>query len=314
MRWWVFFTSALLIPTLFVGADPAVEAWYLARFIAYLGVAGRSYSVINVYLCAVRHAHVQRGLPDPTAHPLVRQCLKAYKRLVGVAKPGKPKRAITAAILRCACSHVDLSVKRIRMLWACTLLAFACLLRSSEYSHKRGPWDPDSQLTRADVRLVTGDDGRPIRMFVNIKTSKTDVFHYGTVFRVDRTGGPLCAVDAVWAYMSETAGAAPSGPLFMDRGAPLAYKSMHQFLKDFCRTMGLDPKDVGTHSLRSGGATSLRAAGVPWETVKILGRWRSDCALRYSQLHPSDIINVMEAMQQAPHSDSTVSFSSLPLA
>ena len=66
------------------------------------------------------------------------------------------------------------------------------------------------------------------------------------------------------------------------------------------RRLGRNPKEYGTHSLRSGGCTSLRAAGVSWETIKIVGRWRSDSALRYGQLHPSDILDLARRVQSAP--------------
>ncbi|KAI2508079.1 hypothetical protein MHU86_6371 [Fragilaria crotonensis] len=46
--------------------------------------------------------------------------------------------------------------------------------------------------------------------------------------------------------------------------------------------LGFPPKKLGTHSLRSRAATAmLIIAGVPVETIKLIGRWRGDAFLRY---------------------------------
>ena len=45
--------------------------------------------------------------------------------------------------------------------------------------------------------------------------------------------------------------------------------------------LGEEAKDYGSHSFRRGGATAYMAAGVPYETVRMFGRWKSDCARSY---------------------------------
>ena len=45
--------------------------------------------------------------------------------------------------------------------------------------------------------------------------------------------------------------------------------------------LGFSPDDVGTHSLRSGGAMAMYLAGVPVFTIMLIGRWASDAFLRY---------------------------------
>ena len=45
--------------------------------------------------------------------------------------------------------------------------------------------------------------------------------------------------------------------------------------------LGLNPAEFSGHSLRSGGATDLFAAGVPFYAIKKRGHWSSDAALLY---------------------------------
>jgi hypothetical protein len=46
-------------------------------------------------------------------------------------------------------------------------------------------------------------------------------------------------------------------------------------------TLGFEPKEIGTHSLRSGAAMEMYLAGVPVYTIMLIGRWSSDAFLRY---------------------------------
>ena len=43
-------------------------------------------------------------------------------------------------------------------------------------------------------------------------------------------------------------------------------------------SIGLNPNDFGTHSLRSGGATAAANNGIPDRLFKVHGRWRSEDA------------------------------------
>jgi hypothetical protein len=57
-------------------------------------------------------------------------------------------------------------------------------------------------------------------------------------------------------------------------------------LRDIARKIGEDvlgfpAEDIGTHSIRSGGAMAMYLAGVPVFTIMLIGRWSSDAFLRY---------------------------------
>ena len=52
-------------------------------------------------------------------------------------------------------------------------------------------------------------------------------------------------------------------------------------LQDILEKFGVPRDMAGSHSLRRGGATQMRAAGVPDEDIKRWGRWTSDCYKLY---------------------------------
>jgi hypothetical protein len=48
--------------------------------------------------------------------------------------------------------------------------------------------------------------------------------------------------------------------------------------------LGFAISSIGTHSLRSGAATAMFIAGVPTETIQLIGRWKSQAFLRYIRI------------------------------
>ena len=48
--------------------------------------------------------------------------------------------------------------------------------------------------------------------------------------------------------------------------------------------LGFPVSKIGTHSLRAGAATAMFLAGVPAETIQLIGRWRSQTFLRYIRI------------------------------
>jgi integrase len=58
---------------------------------------------------------------------------------------------------------------------------------------------------------------------------------------------------------------------------------MTKWLRAAATVVGADPSRISCHSLRSGGATALLAAGVDSTRVMQHGRWRSDVFQRYTR-------------------------------
>ena len=45
--------------------------------------------------------------------------------------------------------------------------------------------------------------------------------------------------------------------------------------------LGVEPHEVGTHSLRSGAAMEMYLGEIPVYTIMLIGRWSSDAFLHY---------------------------------
>ena len=52
-------------------------------------------------------------------------------------------------------------------------------------------------------------------------------------------------------------------------------------MKELASRAGVNVPNLGSHSLRRGGATWLSSIGVPLEAIKDRGDWRSSCVEKY---------------------------------
>lgn len=68
----------------------------------------------------------------------------------------------------------------------------------------------------------------------------------------------------------------PSGEFLKPQ--PLSYTRFRELFLALIGSIGLDPSEYGTHSLRSGGASSAATHGITHEQIKSHGRWKTDSA------------------------------------
>jgi hypothetical protein len=100
--------------------------------------------------------------------------------------------------------------------------------------------------------------------------------------------GPESAVSLMRKWLAMRRAYKYKGPLFPrisadNRWGPKSISTYHvrNMIKKTANATGLDSRLLSGHSLRAGGATDLFEKKVPFETVKKIGRWRSDEAMLY---------------------------------
>lgn len=89
---------------------------------------------------------------------------------------------------------------------------------------------------------------------------------------------PLCVVKLLYDHMTMHPGDL-NGPLFLKGDVklglrPLLYRVMLKNLKVWVKRIGLDPSNVGLHSLCRSGATLMCRLGIPLTDIKCMGDWR----------------------------------------
>ena len=90
------------------------------------------------------------------------------------------------------------------------------------------------------------------------------------------------------------------GPLFLffkgGKPIPLLYKDLRSVIGDWAQFNGLPRSKYGSHSARSGGATTAYHAGVGEIGIKKLGDWLSDTFLNYVRHNLADLSEIQLAM------------------
>ncbi|XP_066444625.1 uncharacterized protein [Eleutherodactylus coqui] len=234
--------------------------------------AGRaSVDAAKKHLAGVAFLLKLHGFRDVTKEFVFRQIVRGWKK----EKAGSDaRRPITYRLLCKLLDTLEVTCSNgyeVLLFRTAFLLAFFAALRIGELVPK-SKFMPGG-LMFDDV--VTVDDGIRVR----IKKSKTDVFGRGEWVPISRLGAVWCPVDTVASYMATR----PAGEQFLVHasGLPLTRFQVTAGLKSALRSVGLDPKEFGTHSFRIGAATSADAGGMNEDGVKRLGRWKSQAYKSY---------------------------------
>ena len=84
------------------------------------------------------------------------------------------------------------------------------------------------------------------------------------------------------------------------RKVPMTYSRAMELFKKELKRQGLNAKDYGLHSLRSGGATTAASLGIPDRLLQRQGGWRSaEAKNNYIVESRNSLLKVTQTMQNA---------------
>jgi integrase len=187
------------------------------------------------------------------------------------------------------------------------MLGYHCFLRTSEAA----------RMVRSDImfatRRVEGKDVRVMYVYVNpmCKNDKERKGHTRCVQEQApaRHGAEIrrCMVRSMVEYLEVTgAGTTDSSPLFpKHKGGAMSADGPRGRLRYWLQRMKVpNAEEYGFHSLRAGAATAVAQAGVPEQSIKLAGNWKSDNGVRpyirpqlEDRLRASDVLG---AKRKAP--------------
>jgi site-specific recombinase XerD len=232
----------------------------VAGFLASQAEAGFAAATIGRRISAISYAHRLAGHETPTNSTIVKTTLKGIRRTIGGA-PNKKAPAV-AEIMRNMAAAVPPGTGGARDR-ALLLLGFGGAFRRSELI---GLDVADLQFEEAGLK-------------VTIRHSKTDQESMGQTIAIAR-GNTACPVKAVRDWL-DVAGIT-EGPLFraVDKAGKVASKrltgkTVNVLVKDYAKRIGLDPKTLSAHSLRSGFLTSAAKQGASVWKLQEVSRHKS---------------------------------------
>jgi len=261
-----------------VPAIPATETT-LVLFVSYLATINISHYSIKVYLSAVRHMHITRGLHNEFNQlltPRLHLTLRGIKRKQASTHPSRTRLPITIDILHKVRSYLSAKSPSYSntMLWAMCCLAFFGFLRVGEfnllYQVKTSMIQPCISPYKTYLLTV----GQPSPAASYPKTVKDWSFQERCT-AVHRSNRQENLSNQGIAFVPSCSGQ-PGRPLFITKQGRGITRQMFSSALDTLTLLKLDYRHYNTHSFRIGAATSAAQVMIPDSLIKMLGRWQSN--------------------------------------
>ena len=250
---------------------------------------GRTDGTVKQKLFAVRYAHLALGYGNPLLHRA-----RLWATLAGLHRwqgPRQRKKPVTPRMLvwlkKFLAKEASLSEADRAVLWAALMTGFFFMLRASEYLVQDGrSWSRERVLHGDDIAPRRGGAelasfGTAEEVVINIKGSKTDQYNVGAIRNQYATETELCPVAAMRElerhFPQRVRGSEAALPIFRwASGAHVRREELQRYIEVAALAAGMEAKEVGSHSLRIGGATSMYHVVDDLKRVQRFGRWSTD--------------------------------------
>lgn len=246
---------------------------HVVLYLRFLMLEAKTAAPIESAINGIAWVHKIAGEQTPTDHSLVKEVVAGAKRLLAHQKVRKePITVDQLGQLVVNKAGPLASLYDIRSVSLC-LLAFAAFLRFDELS----------RLIKSDVQFFED------HLEIFIEHSKTDQFRDGENIPIAKSGKSTCPVAMLARYL-EMAHLSDGSHLYCQlskskfgykpraRALGLSYSRFRELVIEAFLDIVPDVKQIGTHSLRSGGASTAARAGVSDRLFKRHGRWISENA------------------------------------
>ena len=237
-------------------------------------------NTVSAKISGIRFWHLLVGMPDFTlGGGRYTQVLKGCRRGSRVSR----KIPVTLEMLQTALVQ-DQGSEYLSAGVACAaLMGFFFLLRVGEMEG----------MNWRDVSLFADEDGDAC-LGIELPKSKTDQYNEGHIKRLKGPNRPLCPVRAMGKWMGiQTRGRSSDE----NKVSPANLRSiLARTLKFAATSLGIDYKRVSNHSLLSGGASCMFAAGSEMEIIKRWGRWISATSHQYLWREEHVLANISKGM------------------
>lgn len=273
---------------------------HLLLFITYCQkVLNFKYETIKLYLAGIRHYVIRLEGYDPTANAIrlpfiLRGIQKSQSNIT------KERLPITTDILKELCCILSKGVfsPLLDLMLGCAFkMAFLGFLRCGEFTCR-------SQVNRSN--MVTIEDislDKDLGYYIfNLRSSKCDPFSKGvkiTIFE-NHIFKPVQTMSSYLRLRSDL-GATLTSPLFIEETTqlPLTREKFISFMKELLSRLGYETSKFNGHSFRIGAATSAASSGVEDHVIQSLGRWSSDCYIRYIRTDKNVLLKAQQKMCHA---------------
>eukprot|EP00438_Fugacium_kawagutii_P005226 Skav210774 [mRNA] locus=scaffold3765:57404:60835:+ [translate_table: standard] len=292
--WWSLFCRRRgLDPVRFVPHYERAEEQLILDYLVHCATNEiKAPGTIKLRLAAIRSMHLTLGYPDPLMHmPRVPLALAGLRRRYGTKERRMP---VTPDMLKWLGEHLQFGhSQEASLLWGALTLGFFFLLRASEYLDV-GYQDPNRGLRGSDITLKLNGKALGLErireadeVVITVRGSKTDIYNRGQVRNHFKADGQVCVVKSMVTLFCHfpqryQGGSEAEDMLFRSPDErPIPRAAIQALIERAAKGLGMPSGDLGTHSLRFGGASALWSQFRDTALVKRWGRWSSDSFQSY---------------------------------
>jgi len=250
---------------------------------------------IHGYIYGVRAWHTVNGLPWALHEDQISTMLKGVARLAPPTAKQDRQQPVTAEIIAAIRTTLTLNEPFDAAFFACLTTVFYLVARVGEFTLKRlNAFDPVEHVTPTQVQDDTDRNGFQTKVFSLPRTKSSQ---NGEEVNWARQSGPTDPLAAFDNHL-EVNSPPNNGPLFAYKKdcthRPLTRQAFILHLKKAAKMAGHD--DIQGHGIRIGATLEYLLRGIPFNVMKVKGRWASNTFWLYLRRHNQILVPYTQAM------------------
>ena len=272
----------------------------LAAFISTLAGA-YSGSTVSNYLNSVRAWHTLHSLNWALSDTETDALLKASSFLAPPSSKRPPREPYTVDVIIAICGQLDLLSPLHTATFACLTTTFYATMHTGEFTTRTlTSFNPATHIKPSDVQVNHNRNGITITNFHLPCTKSASGGEDVNWAKQSNLSDPAAAFDNHTTMNAPP----PNGPLFTYQHGkgyrPLTKAKFIAVLNLALKSAGKSP--LQGHGIHIGSTLEYLLRNIPFEVVKVKGRWASDAFLVYLHCHAQILAPYMQAQPKLQES------------
>ena len=257
---------------------------------------GYSGDTISNYMYGIRAWHIIHGVNWHMSENELKALLEAAGKMTPPSSVRKKRKPCTPEFIRTVRGQLNLSLPLHAAVYACLTTTFYAAARLGEFTvPSLSTFDPMLHVKRSDIRTESDRNGLKSTVFhlphTKVSSSGEDVSwskqngdtdpETALAHHLELNDPPASAHLFAYHYIPNKKAKKKSSMSTAHR--PLSKKIFERVVNEAAKAAGLDP--LQGHGIRIGATLEYLLRGVPFDVMKVKGRWESDAFTVYLTKH-----------------------------
>jgi hypothetical protein len=263
---------------------------------AFAATIAGAYSAktISNYVSGVRAWHILNGIPWALNQQEMSALLRAADTVSPTSSRRKKRQPYTIDFITSIREKLNLEDHLDAAVFACLTTTFYSMARLGEFTVPRlTGFDPAHHVKRSDIRTAIDREGREVTAFKLPHTKSSATGEEVSWAVQEGLTDPHAALENHFRINKPLAGDHLFAYWYKTSRRPLTKPKMITRLAQAAKAANLDP--LQGHGIRIGATLEYLLRGVPFDVVKVMGRWASDAFTLYLRKHAQILAPYLQA-------------------